>query len=323
MESPTITSPASSGVRARAASLALVATVGLTALKLGVGALSGSVGVLSEGIHSFLDLVSAAISYFTVREAGKPADYDHPFGHGRIETLSSLFEALMLVAAAMLILYEAIVHIRSPRPIHYEGLAIGVILVSLVVSFVVYRHNLLAARESESSALHVNALHFLSDVIASAGILLGLVILKFTGWLVIDPLIAFAVAAYILSISARQVKVALAELSDIQLPEPELQAIRGVLSEFRGPTIEAHDLRTRKVGPVRHIDFHLVVCGHMTVQDSHSICDRIEERIMSVYPRASVNIHVEPCETDKTGCSTTCPVFSEYYRRIGARKEGA
>ncbi len=264
--------------------------------------------MLSEGLHSFLDLISAAVSFFTVREAGKPADEDHPFGHGKIETLSSLFESLLLVLAAALIIYEGGMHLWHPRPIHHEGIAIAVISVSILMSYWTYRQNQMAARETESSAIYVNALHFLSDVVASLGVLLGLVLLKWTGWLILDSLIAFVVAAYILALSLRQVKCAILELSDTQLPDNEILQIRELLDSVEGMKINAHELRTRKSGVTRHIDFHLVVCGQMTVEDSHSLCDQIESKIMDVFQHASVNIHVEPCEKEKTHCHLNCPV---------------
>jgi cation diffusion facilitator family transporter len=268
--------------------------------------MSNSVGVLSEGIHSFLDLVSAALSFFTVREAGKPADKEHPYGHGKIETLSSLFESLLLTVAAGLISYEGIAHFEHPEPVRHQGMAIGVILVSVVVSYFTYRHNSTAARTTDSSALHVNALHFLSDVVASLSVLVGLILMKITGWVLIDPLIALAVGAYILLISAKQVKEALVELTDTQLPEKEIAVLHVLLDSFKDRAIEAHDLRTRKSGATRHIDFHLVVCGQMSVEKSHTYCDEMEQKIMEVFPNASINIHVEPCEKERTQCHLTC-----------------
>jgi cation diffusion facilitator family transporter len=285
----------------------------LTVLKLGVAILSGSVGVFSEGIHSFLDLISASVSFFSVRVAGKPADEDHPYGHGRIETLSSLFEALLLVAAAAWITYEGVDHLRHPHPIEYQGLAIAVIALSIVVSYFVYRHNRSVAAETDSSALHVNALHFLSDVVASLAILMGLVVLALTHWQPIDPIMAFLVAAYILAISVNQVKKALLELSDVQLPEHEIEVIRGALGPFGGKNgvIEAHDLRTRKSGANRHIDFHLVVCRYMTVHESHAVCDEIEASLEKALPRTSASIHVEPCELEITNCNNGCPIYTK------------
>ena len=293
-------------IRHRAASAALLATIGLTGFKLGVAALSGSVGVLSEGLHSFLDLVSASLSFFTVQEAGKPADEDHPFGHGKIETLSSLFEALLLVGAAALMIYEGTLHIAHPHPLRFEWLAMLTLFISMIVSYGMYRHNSVAAAASESSALQVNALHFLSDVVAAAAVLLGLVVLKFTGWLLIDPLLGFGVAAYILIVSAKQIKRAILELSDTQLPAEEIRVIRECLDRYvarlPGKIMNAHDLRTRRSGATRHIDFHLEVCGLLSVKESHDICDEIEGELDHVVPGASITIHVEPCEQRDGPC---------------------
>ena len=295
--------------RHRAASLALGATILLTVMKLSVAFFSGSVGVLSEGIHSFLDLVSAALAYFTIREAGKPADEDHPFGHGKIETLSSLFESLLLVVAAGIIIFEGVGQLQHPEPIHYPILAMASIGFSILISYAVYKNNIQAARLTESSALTVNSLHFLSDVVASVAILIGLVLLKLTGKIVIDALMAFAVAAYILVVSAKQVKEALFELSDKQLPDSEIEQIRNILKTFKEKVIEAHDLRTRRSGATRHIDFHLVVCRYLTVEASHGVCDEMEHKLMAKFPTASVNIHVEPCEIEITHCNLACPLF--------------
>ena len=301
----------STKIRHQAASLALGATIGLTVFKLIVAYFSGSVGVLSEAIHSFLDLISAMISYFTVREAGKPADENHPFGHGKIETVSSLFESLLLVVAAALIVFESVAHLRNPQPLQFTGMAMAAMGVSIVVSYWVYRHNLKASRETESSALHVNALHFLSDIVASIGILIGLVILHFTGWWVVDGIAGLLVAAYIVIISARQVKGALHELTDTQLPEREITVIKGLLDTFRPDHIEAHNLRTRKSGATRHIDFHLVLCGGLTVNESHEVCDQMEAKILSVYENASVNIHVEPCSLGAHHCHSKCDIYGK------------
>lgn len=275
-------------------------------MKFSVAFMSHSVGVLSEGVHSFLDLVSAIISFFTVKEAIKPADQEHPFGHGKIETLSSLFEALLLVVAAALIVFEAIHQFQNPRPIQHEFWAMAVIIVSLVISYYVFQQNSQAAKATDSSALHVNALHFFSDVVTALGILIGLILMRWTGWVLIDPLIAVGVAGYIFVISIHQVKGALLELSDIQLPESELNKIQEILEQFRERAIEVHDLRTRKSGATRHIDFHLVICGHVTVEASHALCDEMESRIAGLFQQSSINIHVEPCEKERTQCHLNC-----------------
>lgn len=263
-------------------------------------------GVLSEAIHSLLDLASAAVSYVTVREAGKPADREHPFGHGKIETLSSLFESFLLLAAAGWMVWEGVDRLKSPQEISHEWVAIGTMAISLVVSYLAYLHNMSAAIQTESSALRVNALHFLSDVAASIGVLFGLLLIQFTGWLWVDSVMAFAVAIYIVAISYKQVRDSLLELIDVQLPQHEIDTINATLDPFRKRVLEIHDLRTRRSGATRHIDFHLVVCGVFTVNDSHAICDEMEAALEAEFPQASVTIHVEPCAHIEYGCNTVC-----------------
>jgi cation diffusion facilitator family transporter len=222
------------------------------------------------------------------------------------------------------IFYEAVHRFQHPAAIEYQGLAMFVIIASMAVSYWVYRQNLAASRATDSSALRVNALHFLSDVVASLGVLLGLVLLKWTGWSVIDPIIAILVAVYIVIVAGRQIMQAIGELSDTQLPEAEVRDIRSVLDSFRGRMIEAHDLRTRKSGAFRHVDFHLVVCGELTVERSHEVCDEMENAIQAKYPAASVSIHVEPCgHVRGPSCRETCPVLREREQSLGLEKKAS
>jgi len=301
--------------RNRAASVALFANIGLTVFKMAVGVVSGSVSVLSEGIHSLLDLVSASVAYFTIREAGKPADKAHPYGHGRIETLSSLFESLLLVAAAAFIIREAAGKFVNPEPIRHQWLAMAVLMVSMLVSYWGYRSNIKAARETESRAIELNALHFLSDVVACAGVLAGLVLMAFTGWLMVDPLIALFVAGYILSITWKRIVVAVKELADYELPEADIRLIDEALAPYRSKHIDIHGMRTRRHGVSRHIDFHVLVCGYITVEESHRLCDEMEAAIQKIFKSASINIHVEPCAELKPGCDTGCAKPGRQRRR--------
>lgn len=280
--------------RFKAASFALGATLFLTVSKLIIGLMSNSVGVLSEGIHSGLDMLSASVAFFTIREAGKPADHDHPYGHGRIETLSSFLEALLLVPAAIFILYEAYHHWVNPEPMQHTGLALGVIALSLVISFVGYLHNSKAAKKTQSSAIHLNALHFLADAVTCLGVLIGLLLIQWTGLTWIDPLVAVLIAIYIFAISWRQIRKAWEELTDTVLPADEVKKIESVLHAFVGRVIEYHDLKTRRSGVKRFVEFHLIVDGQMTVDQSHDICDEIETAIESLFDEIDVTIHVEP-----------------------------
>lgn len=302
-------------IRESAATFALTATIGLTLFKFLVGWITASVGVFSEGMHSLLDLLSAGIAYFTIREAGKPADKDHPFGHGKIETLSSLLEALLLIVAALFIFYEGFLRLLNPSPIVHTELAIAAIAISLVVSYVVYRHNIRAAAQTESSAIELNALHFLADVVTSAGVLAGLLVISVTGWVLVDPLIALGISFYIGWISYSRIVRALRELTDVQLPLSEVHDIEKALEERADEVIGVHELRTRRSGVERHVDFHLLVCKDVTVQRSHEICDEFESRIHSVYPKTSVQIHVEPCNNHDESCSRNCAFLARRAQR--------
>jgi cation diffusion facilitator family transporter len=180
----------------------------------------------------------------------------------------------------------------------------------MAVSFAMYKHNSKAAFEVDSSALETNALHFLADVMASVAVIIALILVRITGWLWIDAVMAFGVAAYILIVSAKQVKSAMLELLDAQLPNSEVAQIRRVLDSFKNRGIQTHDLRTRRSGSIRHIDFHLVCCGKITVGESHAVCDEMETELGKVFQGASVTIHVEPCEHETPDCHKACEIFA-------------
>lgn len=271
-----------------------------------MAAYSRSVGVLSEGIHSSLDLVSALVAAYSIREAGKPADREHPYGHGKIETLSSLLESLLLVLASIFITTEAIDHVRHPVPIEHAGSAIATIAISLVVSFIVFRHNARAGQTTESSAIQVNALHFFADAITSAGVLVGLVAIYYTGASWIDPAIAFAIAVYILAISGRQILRSVEELTDRRLPLEEVERTRKILDSFKPRIMEVHELKTRKSGVHRHFNFHALVCGRVSVAESHAVCDEIEDRLEAEFPGSQITIHVEPCGHHGSALPSRC-----------------
>jgi cation diffusion facilitator family transporter len=293
-------------LRSQAASLALVVTIVLTFGKLLVGFWTGSLGVIAEGIHSFLDLISAAIAFFTIREAGKPADEEHAFGHGKIETVSSFIESALLIVAAIIIFYEGFDRLYHPVSVQQEGIAILIIFLSLLVSVWIYRHNLQVAELTESSAIRVNAYHFLTDSVSSLAVLIGLILIYFTQWTWIDPVMAFGVGAYVAKIGFQSVKKSLGELVDEQLPIEEREQISKILGEFIGKIIKVEGLRTRRSGVVRYMDFNLIVCGHMSVQESHDICNAVEARLEEEFSHASVTIHVEPCADVKPKCDVNC-----------------
>jgi cation diffusion facilitator family transporter len=215
-------------------------------------------------------------------------------------------ESLLLILAAIFIVWEGIKHIRDPHPIEHTGYAIITIAISLVVSYVVYRHNSHAGKITESSAIQVNALHFLADAITSAGVLVALVAIHFTGALWLDAVIAFLIAIYILGVSWAQVKRSIEELVDRRLPLAEITRAQEILDSFRPRIVEAHDLLTRRSGVHRHFNVHALICGKTSVAESHEVCDDIEAQFESEFPDSFVHIHVEPCGHDGTAVPLRC-----------------
>ncbi|MEW6055928.1 MAG: cation diffusion facilitator family transporter [Bdellovibrionota bacterium] len=296
--------------RFRAASLALAATTVLTIAKLVVAVATGSVGVLSEAIHSGLDLLSSLVTFFVVRASVRPADWDHPFGHGKIESLSALFEAFLLLVAGGYILFEGIS--KWTRPGHHVdhiGWGLAVTGASVLINLYVYFQNRNVAREQESIAIETNAFHFLTDVFSSLAVFLSLGALHFTQWIFLDPLVAILIAGYILWVGIEQIKKCVAELSDTVLPGEEVETVRQVLRGHEKEFLNYHDLRTRKAGAVRFVDLHLTVCSEQTVHEAHEVCDRIEDDLTKSFKEAHVNIHIEPCGNHGPNCLDHCRFY--------------
>ncbi len=297
--------------------IALLATLLLTGLKLWVSASTGSVGVFSEAIHSSLDLVSSLVTFFVVREAIKPADDRHPFGHRKIESLSALFEAFLLLVAGLYIVYEAFEAYQQPeRQITSINHGIAVIALSIVVNAGVYFLNRNVGREHESIAIETNAYHFLTDVFSSAAVLLSLVIYKYTTWVWVDAAVAILIAGYVVWVGICQIQKCIEELSDTALPEGESQAIKSIIDRHESRTLGYHDLRHRRAGQTRYIEFHLSVCGEDTVHHAHTVCDDIETELSDAFKEVDVNIHVEPCGTHNDDCKEVCQFYSRPRKNI-------
>lgn len=288
--------------KTKVARLSVISNSVLTTGKLFIGFSMGSVGVISEGFHSAIDLLAAIIAFFSVHKASKPADTSYQFGYGKYENVAGIIEALLIIVAAGIIIVEAWPRLFDPAPVRSLGLGIGVMAASAVVNFLVSRILLKTAGETESPALAADGLHLLADVYTSAGVLLGVVIIKITGWHIVDPIIALVVSMLILKAAWDLIRDSMKSILDVSLPEEEKRLIREILKEYEHKYVDFHALRTRKAGAERHIDLHLVTAHHLPVGQVHQLCDEIENRIKEVFPRSEVLIHAEPCD----GTCETC-----------------
>ncbi|MHB8080180.1 MAG: cation diffusion facilitator family transporter [Candidatus Krumholzibacteriia bacterium] len=273
----------------------------LMLLKVVVGVAIGSVAVVSEAIHSGLDLVAASISLFAVRHSGRPADPRHPFGHGKIENISGAIEALLIFLAAGWIVWEAIHKLHHPQPLTAPLWGVAVMGFSALVNTLVSRRLFRVGRATDSMALQADAWHLRTDVWTSLGVTGGLGLIWLGGRLWpgadlhrLDPLAALIVALLIGRAAWRLTLESTRDLLDESLPSTELAWIRDTVGALPHPVQGMHDLRTRKAGARRFIELHLEVDGAITVHASHAIADDLERAVEAQFPGAQALVHVDP-----------------------------
>lgn len=280
--------------RVKAARVSVMSNAALVTVKLAAGLTMGSVSVISEAIHSGLDLVAALIALLSVAQAARPADERHQFGHGKVENVSGLVEALLILVAAAWIIVESYKKLVGGAPVEALALGMAVMGASALVNLFVSRYLFRVARATDSIALKADAMHLSTDVLTSVGVLGGLTLMRLTGFRLLDPLAAIAVALLIVKASVELSAQAFSPLLDIRLPRDEEQEIIGIIGRYQGDFVGFHRLRSRKAGAERHIDLHLVVPDDRHVGDVHAVCDRIEADIKDRFPASHVVIHVEP-----------------------------
>jgi cation diffusion facilitator family transporter len=294
--------------KTRAASLSIASNSLLIAIKAIAGFLTGSISILAEAIHSLLDLVAAVIAFFGVRVADKPSDKEHPFGHGKAENVSGVIEAILIFVAAAIIIFEAISKLAEGATLEMTEIGIAVMGVSVVANILVSRHLLKVARKTDSIALEADARHLTTDVWTSAGVLVGLIVVRLTGLEALDPIIALAVAAFIIKAAYDILIKSYSGLIDARLPEAEEGMIRKCLEEHGNRLVGFHALKTRKAGSQRFIELHLVMPRDSSVADAHKVCDHLEKDLKGKFGGSLVTIHVEPCSDECPECRVTCEV---------------
>jgi len=269
------------------------------ALKLAAWLLTGSVALYSDALESVVNIAAALGALVAIRVGVRPADANHPYGHHKAEYFSVVLEGVLIVIAAISILRAAWAGYIDPRPLDQPatGLAVNVVagIVNGAWSYVLIREG----RRRRSPALTADGIHLFTDVLTSAGVVVGLVLSVATGWLILDPILAALVAFNILWQGWRLIRSSVGGLMDEAVEPETLERIRQVISDNADGAIEAHDVRTRHAGRMTFIEFHLVVPGEMAVSTSHAICDRIEKGLRAEVSDASITIHVEPEEKAK------------------------
>jgi cation diffusion facilitator family transporter len=286
----------------RVARLSIFSNTFLVFMKLGAGLAVGSISMISEAVHSAVDLVAAGIAYLSVKKSAVPPDDCHEYGHGKFEDISGIVEAILIVVASMVILYEAVMSLVGGHEMASgELLTVGIIvmLISTLMNFYVSSKLFSVAKETGSIALESDAWHLRTDVFTSAGVMFGLILIKITGFGGFDAIIAIGISFVILHAAYDLIKRSFGHLTDRSLPEDDMEEILEILKRFCGNDVNFHDIRSRRAGPDRFVEFHLTVPGDLSVSNSHELTDRIEAALKSKLGRIFVTIHVEPSKNKK------------------------
>lgn len=282
------------------AALSVASNTALVIAKGVVGLATGSLAVISEALHSFNDLLAAAIALAAVTMAARPADNSHEFGHGKYESLSAVIEGLLLFGAAAWIVVEAIKRLGKPpeRIPALPGIIVmgtGVVL-NTVISTVLLR----VAKRYGSPALRADGVHLRADVVTSAAVLAGLGLIHFGAPTWVDTVLGIIVAAVVLVEGYGLVVHGVGDLLDVALPKSERVIIEEVLRNYQsGPYVGYHDLRTRHSGRRHEVEVHVTVCQQLTVGEAHKITEELEEALHKALPNTRLVVHVEPCDEEE------------------------
>ena len=276
--------------------LSIAAAVATIALKMGAWWVTGSVGLLSDALESFVNLAGASFALWMITVARMPADEGHPYGHGKAEYFSSGFEGILIFGAALAILAAAAQRLFHPEPLAAVDVGLAFSALSTLINFLVARTLFHAAKIHHSVALEGDARHLMTDVWTSIGVIAAVALVAVTGWLWLDPLIAFAVGANILREGARLVRGASQGLMDQALPEEELRLVRETLAGFAPHGVTYAHLRTRLAGHQRFISVDIRVPGEWSVATGHQWLDRIETALALRLPGLAIVTHLEPRE---------------------------
>jgi cation diffusion facilitator family transporter len=293
--------------KAGATKLLIGAVVGLITFKVVVSWLTGSISILAQAADSLLDLFAGIITFSAIRAAARPADAQHPYGHGKVEDIAGIGQGVLIFIAGGLIIYSAIGRIVTKHyGVELAEAGIGVMAVSIVVSIFLSRHLLRVSRATGSVALEANARNIATDVYSTSAVLVGLAVVRFSGLNIIDPMLAIGVAIYILKVAMDTIRKPVSGLLDESLPLSQQAVIEDCLRKHSREVSSYHGLRTRRAGSQSYVDLHLVMAGDISLEQAHQLCDQIEDEIQGVLHEASVIIHAEPCDNQCEQCSAIC-----------------
>jgi cation diffusion facilitator family transporter len=294
----------------RYAWLSIAAAILTMGLKLLAWRLTGSVGLLSDALESLVNLGGAVMALLMLRIAVQPPDDDHAYGHSKAEYFSSGFEGMLIFIAGGLIIWQAVPSLFNPHPLQHAWIGLAVSAAAAVVNLVVAQILKKAGSQHRSITLEADSHHLMTDVWTSVGILIGVALVAMTGWRVLDPLIAIAVALNILWTGFKLLRESADGLMDAAWNDNDLRTLDAVLKEFSDASVQFHAIRTRRAAAQRFASFHLLVPGAWSVQQAHELAERVEGRLSELMPGVTAISHIEPIEDPASYADATHGVLA-------------
>ncbi|MFC2033984.1 cation diffusion facilitator family transporter [Chloroflexota bacterium] len=286
-----------------ASKFAIVSVSLLILLKAIASTITGSISIRADAIHSVIDLCGVIIGYVGIKISGKPPDEDHAFGHGKAESIACGVIGALIFIAAGTIFYESVQRLITGATVEMVTVGIYITIAAIVINLFASWFALKIARANDSLALEATGRDLQADVLSSIAVLVGLILVRLTGLTILDPIVALLVAILILRTAYLTMRKAFGGLMDTRLPEGEEETIMSCITEYSGQVAGFHEIRTRKAGNQRFIDFHLLLPKDISVDDAHQMCDQLENDIENKLSNSNVTVHVEPCgEEDCDQC---------------------
>ncbi len=304
----------------RVSKVSIAAIASLIAIKMLAAAVTGSIGILADGVHSLIDLTGVIIGYMGVRVAGRPPDEEHRFGHGRAEDIAGASIAALIFLAGGIIAYQAVQRLITGPVVEMVDAGIIATVAAIAINIGVSRYAYSVAHKTDSIALEATGRDLMADVLSSIAVLVGLLLVRITGRAILDPIVALLVVVFIVRAAMVTMQRATTALMDSSLPAVEERRIQGLLAGH-GEIANYHSLMTRKAGSQRHVVAHIVVSRDYTVEQGHRIAEEIEDEIRALHDGTTVTIHVEPCTPECTECPSPCEL--EQSRRQGQIGSGS
>ncbi len=271
--------------------------------------------VMASAVDSLLDILMSGVNFMAIRQAEQPPDESHPFGHGKFETLATLFQALVISLSGGWIIYESVTRLTTGQRLTNLNQGVGVLAFSAAASWLIARYLRKIARQTDSSALEADALHFRMDIYTNLALMSGLLLIRWLDIQWLDSALSILVASYILHEALQLIKRSMVDILDQELPLEIQQQIHQLISTHGGPLAGYHGLRTRRAGSMKIMDFHLELCKDMSVAEAHKLADSLEKKIEREIPGADVIIHIEPCKVEHCPGKENCEIGS----RVPAR----